>query len=92
LLTEAELNCSEEEVPRRLKILISPQVASCPKINDKSVCAMYNIIGECYFGSRCNHSHDELPKKVKSEMQKWIDDCKAKAKENKKKNGEKKKD
>jgi hypothetical protein len=73
--------------------IISPRVDGCPKINDKSVCAMFNIVGECYFGSRCNHSHEDLPKKVKDEMQKWIDDCKEKASKNdKKKNGGKKKD
>jgi hypothetical protein len=73
---------------REFRRVISPQVANCPKVNGKSVCAMYNIVGECYFGSRCNHSHDDLPKTVKTEMQKWINDCKEKA--NKKKNGGKK--
>jgi hypothetical protein len=76
--------------------VISPHLSECPKLDDKSVCAMYNIVGRCYFGSQCRHSHDELSDGAADEMEKWIKDCKKKAKDspnnNKKKGGKKKED
>jgi hypothetical protein len=76
--------------------VISPHLAECPKLDDKSVCAMYNIVGRCYFGSQCRHLHDELSTGAAEEMDKWIKECKKKAKDspnnNKKKGGLKKKE
>jgi hypothetical protein len=54
---------------------------------------MYNIVGRCYFGSQCRHSHDDLSDNAAEEMDKWISECKKKAKDspnNKQKKGKKK--
>jgi hypothetical protein len=75
--------------------VISPHLADCPKLDNKNVCAMYNIVGRCYFGSQCRHSHDDLSDNAAEEMDKWIIECKKKAKDspnNKHKKGKKKDD
>jgi hypothetical protein len=81
---------------KEFRRIISPNVSECPKLNNKSICAMYNITGRCVFGAQCNHSHDELTGDIKDEFEEWINACKEQApKQNKgKKNGKnnKKKD
>lgn len=74
------------------KEVISPNTPKCPKLKGKSICARYNILGRCFFGSRCHHSHEELTGRVKEEFGKWISDCKKKAKENDNKDEKKRKD
>jgi hypothetical protein len=81
----------------KFRNVISPHLSECPKLDDKSVCAMYNIVGRCYFGSQCRHSHDKLLSDGAADaMEKWIKDCKKKAKDSpnneKKKGGKKKED
>jgi hypothetical protein len=69
--------------------VLGEHMKSCPTLEDgKSICAMYNIVGRCYFGSKCHHSHDELPDNIAKEMDDWINDCRKKAKDSpKNKNG-----
>jgi hypothetical protein len=70
------------------KRVISPFAKTCPKLGDKSICAMFNLVGRCHFGSRCHHSHEELPENVGVEMERWVAECKKQAKEpTPKKNG-----
>jgi hypothetical protein len=66
---------------KEFKWVISPNTSKCPKLGEKSICTMYNIVGRCYFGSRCHHSHDELTGAVKNEFEKWVLECKRMAKE-----------
>jgi hypothetical protein len=70
---------------KEFKRVISPNTSKCPKLGEKSICAMYNIVGRCYFGSRCHHSHDELTGTVRNEFEKWIVESKKMAKEHNKK-------
>jgi hypothetical protein len=70
------------------KRVISPFAKTCPKLGDKSICAMFNLVGRCHFGSRCYHSHEELPEDVGVAMERWVAECKKQAKEpTPKKNG-----
>jgi hypothetical protein len=50
---------------------------------------MFNIVGRCYFGSKCHHSHEDLPDNVAKEMDNWIKECRKIAKDSPKKNGKK---
>jgi hypothetical protein len=66
--------------------LMVPEMKNCPTLDRKSICAMFNIVGQCYFGSSCHHSHEDLPNDVCEEIGKWIEECKEVAKESPKKN------
>jgi hypothetical protein len=75
---------------RKFKEILSPYTTKMPKLGNKTICAMYNIVGRCVFGNQCRHSHDELPEDVCVKINKWIKDCKEKAdKRAQKKNGDK---
>jgi hypothetical protein len=76
---------------KEFKKIVGPYVLDCPKMGRKSVCALYNIVGFCFFGSQCRHSHDEMSDDTKEEFEKWLNACKKKAKGGKKGNDEKKK-
>lgn len=85
---EGNPNQKNEKIRASLKMsmnefkkVISPFAKSCPKIGDKSVCAMFNIVGRCHFGARCHHSHDELPDDVCEAIENWVAECKKKAKD-----------
>jgi hypothetical protein len=69
--------------------VMGPDMKNCPTLDGKSICAMFNIVGRCYFGSSCHHSHDDLPDDVCEKMEKWIEECRKVAKDSpkKKKNG-----
>jgi hypothetical protein len=69
--------------------VMGPDMKNCPTLDGKSICAMFNIVGRCYFGSSCHHSHDELPDDICEEMDKWIEERRKVAKDSpkKKKNG-----
>jgi hypothetical protein len=67
--------------------VMGEHMKSCPTLEDgKSICAMFNIVGRCYFGSKCHHSHDELPDNIVKKMDDWINECRKKAKDSPKKN------
>jgi hypothetical protein len=76
---------------KEFRRVISQNIENCPTNGEKQVCAMYNIVGRCPFGSQCKHSHDELPSDVRDEFEEWIKECKSKAKQNNKKGGKKNK-
>jgi hypothetical protein len=63
------------------KRVISPYVVTCPKLGNKTVCGMFHIVGRCYFGSQCRHSHEKLTEEVSNEIDQWIKECKQKAKD-----------
>jgi hypothetical protein len=93
--TNKNLNPDWKMSWREFRRVITPYVVSCPKNGEKSVCARYFIVGKCFFGSQCHHSHDDLTDEAKVEIEKWIGECKKKAKAaggNKKKNGNKNKE
>jgi hypothetical protein len=76
---------------REFKNVLAPYTADMPKLGNRSICAMFHIVGRCLFGNRCRHSHDELPESVCVEIERWIADCKEQnKKENKNRNGNKK--
>jgi hypothetical protein len=76
---------------KKFKELLSPYTTEMPKLGNKTICAMYNIVGRCVFGNQCRHSHDELPEDIYAEVDKWIKACKEKAeKKAGKKQGDKK--
>jgi hypothetical protein len=84
----ANLKMSMNEFKR----VISPFAKTCPKLGEKLICAMFNLVGRCHFGARCHHSHDELPEDVCIEMERWVAECKKQVKEQTpKKNGDNKK-
>jgi hypothetical protein len=58
---------------------------SFPKLGNKSICVMYNIVGRCYFGANCKHTHADLPDDVVAEIDDWINNCKKKGKDSPKK-------
>jgi hypothetical protein len=76
---------------KEFKKIVGPYVSDCPKMGRKLVCALYNIVGFCFFGSQCRHLHDERSDDTKEEFEKWLNACKKKAKGGKKGNDEKKK-
>jgi hypothetical protein len=93
--TYPNLNPNWKMSGNKFRRVISPNSKNCPKVGNRPVCVMYNIIGRCGFGSKCHNHHDELPESVRDEMDKWIKACKEKAKKkNPKKKGddEKKRD
>jgi hypothetical protein len=73
----------------KFKEIISPYTTKMPKLGNRSICAMYNIVGRCVFGNQCRHSHDDLPDDVCAEIDKWIKSCKEKAMKKEPKNGNK---
>jgi hypothetical protein len=88
--TNNNLNPDWKMSSREFRRIISPYVASCPKNGEKSVCARFFLVGKCFFGSQCHHSHDELTEGAKVDIEKWVGECRKKAKTaagNKKKNG-----
>jgi hypothetical protein len=50
-----------------------------PMIGERSICAMYNIVGRCVYGAQCHHSHEELTGEAKAEFEKWLSACKEEA-------------
>jgi hypothetical protein len=85
--TNQNLNPKWKMSGNEFRRIISPNVKNSPKVGDRPVCAMFNIIGRCGFGSKCHNYHDELPEAVQIEMDKWIKECKENAKKNPKKKG-----
>jgi hypothetical protein len=83
--TNQNLNPNWKMSGNEFRRVISPNVKkSCPKVGDRPVCAMFNIIGRCGFGSKCKNYHDVLPADVHDAMDKWIKSCKDAAQNGKK--------
>jgi hypothetical protein len=76
---------------KEFRRIITPNVSNCPTLNDKSICARFNITGRCVFGAQCHHSHEVLKGEARDEFDKWIKSCKELAKNNGGKKNEKKK-
>jgi hypothetical protein len=77
---------------KEFRRIITPNVSTCPTLNNKSICARYNITGRCVHGSQCHHSHDALTGDAKEEFDKWFKSCKELAKQNNDGKNKKKKD
>ena len=58
-------------------------INSAPKVQGRTLCAMYHIQGKCGFGERCARkaSHTVLERAAAAEMSKWIKKCRENAKQ-----------
>jgi hypothetical protein len=87
------LNKQWKMTVKEFRRIITPNTKKAmPMIGERSICAMYNIVGRCVFGAQCHHSHEELTGEAKAEFEKWLSACKDEAnaakqdEKNKKKN------
>jgi hypothetical protein len=92
LRTNPNVNKDWKMSVRKFKELVNPHISKMPKLGNKSICAMYNIVGRCAFGAQCRHAHDVLTGNVKAEFEKWLDGCKNSDKKAPKEGNNKKKD
>jgi hypothetical protein len=76
LRTNPNVNKNWKMSVKKFKEIINPNISKMPKIGNKSICAMYNIVGRCAFGAQCRHTHEELTGNVKTEFEKWLAACK----------------